>query len=58
MPVVDFQWCMWVYAGDGCGFVPMVGLFDLVDVRCWMWVCASDGCGFMLIFLDVFFFFF
>ena len=42
----------------GCGFVPVVGLFDLVDVRCWMWVCASDGCGFVPISLDVFFFFF
>ena len=52
--------------GLGCGFVPVVGLFDLVDVRCWMWVCAGDGCGFVWfggcgfvpISLDVFFFFF
>ena len=63
MPVVDFQWCMWVYAGDGCGFVPMVdvrwwyGFVPMMDVglcRWWVWDVGLFG----LLSLVVFFFFF
>ena len=50
-------WWIWVCAGDGCGFMPMVGL------GCgfvWFGGCGFvwfGGCGFVPISLGFFFFF-